>query len=216
MTKSVRMPLTRTPKKPSLLGQMTRSNLTSTERRSAARPLEWRRYVHRKAMWRLAWLLVFALHLPATIKVYGSAAAAGEPTAWSSLILLAVTNLFFILEITFAWSLRILSDRRCLVAFVLIVALMHAGVLDRVMPDAIADQGVNLMLFVSTVAPLAICLSLIEAVRRRIVDFDDSSDFGRFLARLRLRYHCATFAAVRIPRYSPFRSACAHRAPPLP
>lgn len=193
---------------------MTRRIVKNSERLSVESPLNWRRLVDRKAIWRLVWLLIFALHLPATIKVYGSAAAAGEPTAWSSLVLLAVTNAFFILEITFAWSLRILSDRRCLIAFVLIVALMHAGVLDRVMPDAVAGQGVTLLLFVSTAAPLAVCLGLIEAVRRRVAE-SETDDQGRFLAQRRLRYGREAFAVARIPRYSPYRCACARRGPPI-
>lgn len=193
---------------------MTRITPNTTACPTADRPIDWRRLLHRKAIWRLVWLLLFVLHLPATVKVYGSATAAGEPTAWSSLILLAVTNIFFVVEICFAWSLRILSDRRCLIAFVLIVALMHAGVLERVMPDAMAEQGVDLVLFVSTAVTIIISELVVESAGRLLAKAEYDARIGRQLAQLRRRYDRSAFAVVRVPRYSPFRSACAHRAPP--
>lgn len=192
---------------------MTRKTAIQHEYRINAPRLDWRQLLHRKSLWRMAWLLLFVMHLPATLKVYGSATAIGEPTAWSSLILLAVTNVFFVLEITFAWSLRVLSDRRCLIAFLLIVALMHAGVLDRVMPDAIADQGIGMLLFVSTAATLI--AHIVIAIARRVIESSDSAGLGRYLALLRRRYANGAFATARIPRFSPHRRACALRAPPI-
>ena len=192
---------------------MTQRIVNNFDRRSILRGLDWRRLLHRKTLWRVAWLLLFVMHLPATLKVYGSATAIGEPTAWSSLFLLAITNIFFIIEITFAWSLRVLSDRRCLIAFLLIVAMMHAGVLDRVMPDAIADQGIGLLLFVSTAASLIVHV-MVSASRRMIESFD-TAGLSRYLALLRRRYARAAFATARVPRFSPYRRACALRAPPI-
>ncbi|MCB9851585.1 MAG: hypothetical protein H6819_00705 [Phycisphaerales bacterium] len=192
---------------------MTQRTVDNRDRRTLLQGMDWRKLLHRKSIWRIVWLLLFAMHLPATVKVYGSATAVGEPTAWSSLILLAVTNIFFILEITFAWSLRVLSDRRCLIAFILIVALMHAGVLDRVMPDVIADQGIGLLLFVSTAA--SFIAHVVMAVARRTLESSDSAGLNRYLASLRRRYSLGAFATVRIPRFSPHRRACALRAPPI-
>lgn len=192
---------------------MTRKTAIQHDHRINAPRVDWRKLLHKKSLWRMAWLLLFVMHLPATLKVYGSATAVGEPTAWSSLILLAVTNVFFVLEITFAWSLRVLSDRRCLIAFLLIVALMHAGVLDRVMPDAIADQGIGLLLFVSTVA--ALIAHMVIAIARSVIESFDSAGLSRYLALLRRRYVYGAFATARIPRFSPHRRACALRAPPI-
>ncbi len=171
-----------------------------------------RRLLNKAMLWRLIWLLLFAMHVPATIKVYAAATQVGEPTAWSSLVLLAATNIFFVLEIVFAWSLRVLSDRRCLIAFILIVAMMHAGVIERVIPQATVDQGLELLLFVSTVA--TVMLAYVIAMAARLIGVNALSDQGRFLARLRMRYHRAAFALARVPRFSPYRRACTRRAPP--
>ncbi|HPF37415.1 MAG TPA: hypothetical protein P5081_11545 [Phycisphaerae bacterium] len=191
---------------------MIRRNAINPKRAAARQGWSWRSLLQRKSLWRCAWLLLFVMHLPATLKVYGSATAIGEPTAWSSLILLAVTNLFFILEITFAWSLRVLSDRRCLIAFLLIVALMHAGVLDRVMPDAVAGHGIGILLFVSTAFALVV-LAALSLVRQALAAFD-AAGLSRLIALLRRRYSLAVFAVVRVPKLAPHRHACAHRAPP--
>lgn len=84
-------------------------------------------------MWRSALLLLLLLHIPATAKVYAMALA-GEPS-WSSVLIISATNLFFILEIVFAWSLHLLTDRRSIIAFMVVVALLHVGVIDRGFPD---------------------------------------------------------------------------------
>lgn len=111
----------------------------------------------RRTLWRSLWVLVLLLHAPATIKVY-SMALGGEP-GWSSLLLISATNLFFIFEIIFAWSLHLFSDRRSAIAFVLIVALLHVGVVDHGFPEQAIKYDLPILL-VFTASSIAVGLRL--------------------------------------------------------
>ncbi len=111
----------------------------------------------RKSLWRLLWALVLLIHVPATVKVF--AAAFGTQSGWSSAILIAATNLFFILEISFVWSLHLLSDRRSVIAFLLIVALLHVGVIERGVGDWSLPEGASFwMVLASGGLPLSVWL----------------------------------------------------------
>jgi len=165
----------------------------------------------RTTVWRLAWAAMLLLHLPATIAVFSRASLDGTGAAWSSLVLLTATNAFFLFEIIFAKSLRLLANRRCLVVFLLIVTLLHAGVIDRVMPDAVPEHGVGLWLIVSVGAAALLQSALVQVMRlaqSRVIDR------GHGLALARHRYARRAFTPTIIPKASPFRSATTLRAPP--
>lgn len=116
-------------------------------------------------MWRSALLLLLLLHIPATAKVYAMALA-GEPS-WSSVLIISATNLFFILEIVFAWSLHLLTDRRSVIAFLVIVALLHVGVIDRGFPDLEIAHNLNTWL-VATAGGVLVLRWLLPALLAHI------------------------------------------------
>lgn len=109
----------------------------------------------RQSLWRLLWVCVFFLHAPITAGVFLRAWGGGiEETGWSSILLLTVSNLFFITEIGFAYSLRLLSDRRRMVAFVLVIALLHTGFVERALPAMLSVSDATSWL---TVAVIGVC-----------------------------------------------------------
>ncbi len=111
----------------------------------------------RQSYWRLLWAVVFLLHAPITIKAFGNFLGPEEGrTAWSSILLLTLSNVFFICEIAFAYSLRILSDRRRLVAFLVVIALLHVGVLERGLPQTMPNADLNYWLLTATISVVCI------------------------------------------------------------
>lgn len=80
--------------------------------------------------WRVLWAAVLILHGPATI---GALLSLWHPSQGhrSSILLLVASNSFFILEVIFAWSLRLFSSRRNLLVFALIIVLLHVGVMEQ-------------------------------------------------------------------------------------
>lgn len=101
----------------------------------------------RQMYWRFFWAVVCLLHAPITFKAFGNLVGPEEGrTAWSSILLLTLSNAFFVLEIAFAYSIRLLSDRRAILVFMLVVAFVHAGVIERSMPDAVRDWNLSVTL----------------------------------------------------------------------
>ena len=90
--------------------------------------------VNRKSLWRFAWAALLLLHIPATLKVFSSALFA-DSGSWYSAVAIALTNLYFVGEIAFAWSLRIFDDRRKIIIFLMIIAVLHVGVIDHAVPS---------------------------------------------------------------------------------
>lgn len=107
--------------------------------------------VRHRSLWRVLWGLLLLLHAPATIKVFSVAFGyeAGE-SGWSSLLVISATNLVFLFEIVFASSLRLLNNRRALIAFLMVIALLHVGVIDRVCPDLALGENLHLWLALTT------------------------------------------------------------------
>ncbi|MFQ5429633.1 MAG: hypothetical protein ACE5E1_04905 [Phycisphaerae bacterium] len=100
------------------------------------------RFIRRKCFWRAFWVVVFLMHLPATVEVF-SAALAGETShgTWTLLVQLVLSDLFFILEIIFASSLRLLTNGRRVLVFFLVLVLLHVAVLGMVHSDTIQDSN---------------------------------------------------------------------------
>lgn len=163
----------------------------AAQRRSSRLPLR------RRAIWRSALLLLLLLHIPATAKVYAMALA-GEPS-WSSVLLITATNLFFILEIVFAWSLHLLTDRRSVIAFLIIVVLLHVGVIDRGFPDLAIAHDLNIWLVTTagSVAALRWLSSVLRACVRVVATM--LAEQRRQLARLLYRRRRGPMPALCAP-----------------
>lgn len=96
---------------------------------------------HRTKFWRALWAIVLVCHAPLTINAFGSLLGLAEGrTSGSSLLLLAASNAFFVLEILFACSLQLLSSRRNAIVFVLVVVLLHTGVFENRLPSAVSES----------------------------------------------------------------------------
>lgn len=166
--------------------------------------------MNRKMLWRAVWLAVLLLHIPASFRVF-SLALIGD-SSWSGALLIAATNLLFILEIIFGWSLKVLTDRRRIITFLVVVALLHVGVIDHSLPGiSRTDFSAWLVLTAGGISLLKRCTPLIR---------EFASDWRRIvfqIDRLRRRALYDLVVAQRstshLERYlMPSRP---HRAPPL-
>ena len=163
----------------------------------AARKRNSRLPLRRRAMWRSGLLLLLLLHIPATAKVYAMALA-GEPS-WSSLLLISATNIFFIFEIIFAWSLHLLTDRRSVIAFIVVVALLHVGVVDRGFPDLAIAHNANILL-VATAGGVAVLRWLSPGLVACILAVAAMfAEQRRLLARRLYRQRCGPIPAFCAP-----------------
>lgn len=163
-----------------------------------------------KGYWRLLWLAVLIAHTPATISaVTRILAPHAEANVWSSFVLLSASHLFFLLEILFAPSLKLLTDRRCAIVFLLIVALLHVGVIQHGLPGLIAGPEANLWLLFTTVGLAWHCLA--QAARRAV-----GVQFG-FLEACRLRAAAQYAGAASLPPKNPHSGylRAPLRAPPI-
>src|SRR5262245_35933328 len=103
------------------------------------------RITRRRMAWRLFWIGIAAAHLRATLGAWG--VVGHGPTAdadWTRIIVLSAVNLFFLLEIVFAPCLRFLSDRRAMVALLLVVVMLHAGVIQHAVPEFVLVRDLPL------------------------------------------------------------------------
>ncbi len=128
------------------------------------------RVCRKQSSWRLFWAAVLLLHAPITINVFSAFWQGGESVRWSSILLLTLSNLFFIAEIAYAYSLRLLSDRRKLITFLVVIALLHVGLIERGMPEFIHDADLNYWLFVTSAGLLSWTTfrRILESARVRI------------------------------------------------
>jgi hypothetical protein len=167
----------------------------------------------RRSYWRLFWAVVFLLHAPITFKVFATLfGPENDRTAWSSIFLLALTNAFFIAEIAFAYSVRLVADRRSMLVFMLVVAFMHAGVIDRNVPDAVRDWSLVAGFLPMAMGALALALLLNTVLFGSAAGIADSAQRRRQLA---LQSYGALFKPIFSLR--PQASACryaARRGPP--
>ncbi len=81
-----------------------------------------------KLSWRLCWLSVLLLHIPASIKVLGLGTTEGEINNLAASLMM-LTNVVFLLEIVFCPVLLLCASRKRLIALLLIITLLHAGVI---------------------------------------------------------------------------------------
>lgn len=126
--------------------------------------------------WRSFWAAMWMAHLPASWQAAaGVLGIADGPPDWGRFLLLSASNVFFLLEVCFAPSLRLVSNRRAMVVFLLIVAIMHSGMIEQSLPGLIFARDAHLWLAVTAGAVLARnwLLRAVAAVaaRRLVVDF---------------------------------------------
>lgn len=167
----------------------------------------------KKSLWRSLWLLALLAHAPATIKVFSAAFAAESGASdWSSLLPLALANLFILCEISFASLLHVLRDRRSIIAFLLVVALLHVGVIDHVAPGLLGAEEVRfwLALTAGAVVIRRLILSLLVVASWR--DFS----VGRAMQRALCRrwYGLAAESDISAPRPTQGWLCAPLRAPP--
>ncbi|MBX3396586.1 MAG: hypothetical protein KF841_14585 [Phycisphaerae bacterium] len=169
------------------------------------------RMLSRKTLWRLVWLTVLLLHAPATFRVFSLAWF--DESRWSSAFLIGATNLFFIIEIVFGWSFRVLTDRRRIVTFLVIIALLHVGALGPALSGMTGTEWT--MCLVLTFASVAFAARLLPALMVMAKGWWNL--LHQPVIQLgRNRYHLASAAnqPALIRRFlSPSSS---HRAPPFP
>jgi len=124
----------------------------------------------RKSYWRLLWAAVLLLHAPITIGVFSAIWTQSGPIRWSSVLLLTLANAFFVFEVVCAYSLRILSDRRKVITFLVVIALLHVGVIERAMPDFVHNADIQywLLLASASVASIAVMLRVLRAISLKI------------------------------------------------
>ena len=165
----------------------------------------------RRGAWRIVWLAMLLLHAPVTYRVLSLAIT--DESKWSSALLIAATNLFFVLEIIFGWSLHVLTDRRRIIAFLVVIALLHVGVIGHAVPDfeSFTDLNVWLAVSIGGVAMIRVHLAKVTILVRfwRMLLFDP-------VRALRLRSShsaVAQTAPAYVSRY--LRPTRPHRAPPL-
>jgi hypothetical protein len=121
------------------------------------------RQVPLSVWWRLLWVVILALHVPATARcIAGVCRGETSSPTWSTLILLLASNLFFLIELWAAPSLRLLTNRRAALAFVLVIVILHAGAFERAFPTVASCGEVH-----SWFAAAAVLTGLDE-VRRRL------------------------------------------------
>lgn len=164
----------------------------------------------RKSLWRLAWLTVLLLHAPATLRVISLAWV--DESRWSSAFLIAATNIFFIFEIVFGWSFRVLTDRRRIVTFLVIIALLHVGVMGPAIPGMTGTElTMCLVLSFTSVALVVKLLPALVVFARgwRNLLLQPVTQTGRY------RYHWVSAARQPAPIWRFLKPSRPHRAPPL-
>lgn len=120
--------------------------------------------VGRKWLWRAVWLAVLLLHIPATFRVFSAALV--DESKWSAALLILATNVFFAFEIYYCWSFKVLTDRRRVLTFLLIIALLHVGVVGHaiVIPHSAIEMTTYLLLGLGGTALLRRMASMMAAL----------------------------------------------------
>jgi len=162
--------------------------------------------------WRVLWAVVLLVHIPATLNVLSAGVQAGWGRAGSgTMVLLVLGNVFFLLEILFACSLRVLSSVRSAVVFVLVLAMLHAGMIERSAPQLVADGQMTACLIVTTLgaAGLRSFLRLLAAVHTALADMTRRASGlqVRLYARRRVGWAWHSFtASLRAWTCAPLRA----------
>lgn len=169
------------------------------------------RLLTRRSAWRFVWLLLLVLHAPITYRVF--AVALDGESKWSSLLLIAATNLFFVLEITFGWSLKLLTDRRRIITFCVIIALLHVGMVDHALPGWSFMTELNAWLAVS-IGGLMLILECLPRLSAFFANWQ-TLVLQTHLALRRRASHRRTLCTCEAYSARYLKPSMPHRAPPF-
>lgn len=168
-----------------------------------------------KTFWRIVWILVLLLHVPATVSTVSAAwRGDGGAAAWSTILFLLVSNFFFIQEIAFASSMRLISNRRAAVVFILVVVLLHAGAIEQSVPGLLDVPEARFWLAASAVGAMAWLILRRIRVAGLAMAFCDAAELQRQLARSRYGGSVPPVLAICRPICGWHRVP--PRAPPMP
>lgn len=119
---------------------------------------EWRRTL----AWRLAWVAVLALHVPLMLRLI-ERIGEGEAAWHVSFPTLIASMVLFAIEIAFCPMLRLCSDRRRIIALILIIAVVHAGGIDLLPPIDWAEALRSMATILSGIVGLVLALAAFPA-----------------------------------------------------
>lgn len=161
----------------------------------------------RRLWWRAFWAMMLLFHAPATLAALMSLGG-GESAGLSQCLLLLTSNLFFIFELIFVSSLRLLQDRRCALVLLLIIALIHTGIIERGLPASDIMGSARPLLFFAMIGAMGgVLLTFARTIASRLTTI--VADWRRLLISRR-RYAYAT-----VPASSVRRPQCGWRSSPL-
>lgn len=180
---------------------------------AAMLPAERHSFRSRRRYWRAFWLLGLLCHFPLTLRAVSTVWAADTPAIdWAKLLAITVCNAFFLIEIAWAPCLRLVPNRRTAVAWLLVIAVLHAGVIDHRLPDLAALRGSSGWLLLSAIGAATVSRwlrKLTQSLRTSfalVCNFDFSGRFARWATTL--------FRVVRPPPLFAWR-IMPLRAPPI-
>ncbi len=119
------------------------------------------RFIERRTLWRVVWSVVLLMHLPATVGVFSTILrGAGDDATWALAFQLGLSSLFFLFEIIFASTSKWLANRRCAIAFALVILLLHVGAIDRLQTEFVTDASLQNWIALSMAAAVAWLIGL--------------------------------------------------------
>jgi len=83
-----------------------------------------------KRIWRLSWFAVLLLHIPAVLRLI-NLASEGQLVSIGACLMLGASILLFALELAYCPVFAVCSNRRRLIALLLIIAIMHVGFVEQ-------------------------------------------------------------------------------------
>ncbi len=162
----------------------------------------------RRLWWRAFWAMMLLFHAPATLAALMSLGSGGEAIGISQCLLLLTSNVFFIFELIFVSSLRLLKDRRSALVFMLIVALIHVGVIERGLPGSAVIDDAHPLLFFAIIGAFGCGLLALARAAAVLLASRAADRPHLWTARRRYAYAAALTSTIRTPQ-------CGWRSSPL-
>ena len=167
----------------------------------------------RQSYWRLLWAAVLLLHTPITVSVFSDLWTQAGEVRWSSILLLTLANAFFVLEVVSAYSLRILSDRQKVVTFLVVIAILHVGMIERGMPEFVRDADIHYWMLLTT-AGLASSAGIVRLLRAVSMRIAAALSTGKGIHSTRTDYARRTDFVIALRTWVLGRLCTPPRAPP--
>lgn len=162
--------------------------------------------------WRALWAVAILAHLRISATLFLSLWHDGINDAhWGRLFLLSASNLFFVIEVLFAPMFRSVRDRRALVAFLLVIAMLHAGPISQSVPQVLYVRDAPVWLGLT-----AVCVIPWRRVRRIVLTWLRARPAAQCRSAPAPRRRFSSPRRAGPPRGISARFLCAPlRAPPL-